>query len=251
MSVRPQMFRASPIALLVVAAPLCSAADPINSDAFETRVRPVLAQACFSCHLDAAMGGLRMDSREHILKDIVPGDPDSSKLVQAIRYNGARKMPPTGKLKDEEIASIEAWIKGGAVWPEGQKGASVKSTPYVITGEQRNFWAFRPAANPAVPEVVNKKWARTEIDHFILAKLESAKLRPVAAADKRTLIRRATFDLTGLPPTPEEVAAFEEDNSAEAFARVVDRLLASPHYGERWGRYWLDVARYSDGKLNS
>jgi mono/diheme cytochrome c family protein len=241
------MFRA----LLFAALPLYSATVPPDNDAFEKRVRPVLARACFSCHTDAAMGGLKMDSREHILKDIVPGDPDASKLVQAIRYNGARKMPPSGKLREDEIASIEAWVKAGAAWPEGLKGPPAKDAPYVITEEQRKFWAFRPIANPAVPEVVNKKWARTGIDRFILAKLEAAKLQPVAPADKRTLIRRATFDLIGLPPTPEEVTAFEADKSPEAFARVVDRLLASPHYGERWGRYWLDIARYSDGKLNS
>ena len=218
-------------ALILLAVPL------LADDAFEMRVRPVLTEVCFSCHADRA-----------ILKDIVPGDPDASKLVQAIRYNGARKMPPTGKLKDDQIAAIEAWVKSGAVWPGGLKTVP---KPYEISAEQRNFWAFKPVANPAVPEVANKKWVRTEIDRFILAKLEASKLQPVAAADRRTQIRRATFDLTGLPPTPEEVAAFEADKSQDAFARVVDRLLASPHYGERWGRFWLDVARYSDGKLNS
>jgi cytochrome c553 len=200
-------------------------------DAFEMRVRPVMTTVCFKCHTDHA-----------ILKE-------PEKIVEAIRYTAARKMPPTGKLKDEQIAAIEAWVKAGAVWPEALKPAT--AVPYVITPERRNFWAFQPVENPAVPEVANKKWARTEIDRFILAKLEQAKLQPAAAADKRTLIRRATFDLIGLPPTPEEVAAFEADKSPEAFARVVDRLLDSPHYGERWGRYWLDVARYSDGKLNS
>jgi mono/diheme cytochrome c family protein len=197
------------------------------------------------------MGGLKMDSREHILKDVVPGDPDASKLVQAIRYNGARKMPPSGKLKEEEIAAIEAWVKAGAVWPEGMKPVAGKSAPYLITEEQRNFWAFRPVMNPTVPAVTNTKWARTDIDRFILAKLEAAKLQPVAIADKRTLIRRATIDLIGLPPTPEEVTRFEADKSPDAFAKVVDRLLASPQYGERWGRFWLDVARYSDGKQSS
>jgi hypothetical protein len=238
-------------AIPVFAIPLYAAAVPSANEAFEMRVRPVLAKACFSCHTDAAMGGLKMDSREHILKDIVPGDPDASKLVQAVRYNGARKMPPSGKLKDDEIASIEAWVKAGAVWPEGLKPVATKSAPYVITEEQRNFWAFKPVVNPAVPQVANQKWARTGIDRFILAKLEAAKLQPVAPADKRTLIRRATIDLIGLPPTPEEVAQFEADKSPDAFAHVVDRLLASPQYGERWGRFWLDVARYSDGKQSS
>jgi mono/diheme cytochrome c family protein len=238
-------------ALLLAVLPLYSATAPAVNEAFEMHVRPVLARACFSCHTDAAMGGFKMDSREHMLKEVVPGDPDSSKLIQAIRYNGARKMPPSGKLKDEDIAALEAWVKAGAVWPDSAKGATARDAPYLITAEQRKFWSFRPIANPPVPEVRNKKWALNEIDRFILAKLEAANLSPVGPADKRTLIRRATLDLTGLPPAPEEVAAFEEDKSSEAFARVVDRLLASPHYGERWGRYWLDIARYSDGKLNS
>jgi Protein of unknown function (DUF1553)/Protein of unknown function (DUF1549) len=211
-------------ALILLALPLFA------DDAFEMRVRPVFADVCFSCHTD-----------RKILQE-------PAKIVEAIRYDGTRKMPPSGKLKGDQIAAIEAWVKAGAVWPKDLKTVA---KPYEISAEQRNFWAFKPVSDPAVPEVANKKWARTEIDHFILAKLEASKLQPVAAADKRTLIRRATFDLIGLPPTPEEVAAFEADKSPDAFAHVVDRLLASPHYGERWGRYWLDVARYSDGKLNS
>ena len=238
------------LALLALAISPAFAAD----DAFEMRVRPVLARACYSCHTEAAMGGLQLDSREHLLKGgksgpaIVPGDPGHSNLIQAIRYDGKRKMPPTGKLKDDEIAALEAWVKAGAVWPANLK--PVAST-YTITPEQRAFWSFRPIANPPAPAVKDAKWAKSDIDRFILAKLESSSLKPARPADKRTLIRRATFDLTGLPPTPEEVAAFENDKSPDAFAKIVDRLLASPHYGERWGRYWLDIARYSDDKLNS
>ncbi len=223
-----------------------------NSDQFEMRVRPVLARACYACHTESAMGGLQLDSREHVLQGgksgpaIVPGDSDASKLIQAIRYTGARKMPPSGKLKDDEIASLEAWVKAGAVWPTGLKTGG-KDAPYIISDAQRNFWAFRPVTRPAVP--AGK--AKNEIDRFLLARLEKEGLKPSRPADKRTLIRRATLDLTGLPPTPEEVAAFEADRSPTAFEKVVDRLLASPHYGERWGRYWLDVARYSDDKLNS
>jgi hypothetical protein len=213
------------ITLILLALPLFA------DDAFEMRVRPVFNDVCFKCHLDHA-----------ILKE-------SNKIVQAVKYNGALKMPPTGKLKDDQIAAIEAWVKAGAVWPETLD--QPKAGPYAISAEQRNFWAFKPVMKPALPEVANKKWAKTEIDRFILAKLETSKLQPAAVADKRTLIRRATFDLIGLPPTSGEVAAFESDKSPEAFSKVVDRLLASPHYGERWGRFWLDVARYSDGKLNS
>ncbi len=234
--------------LLIVSATYLRAADP---DAFEMRVRPVLAKACYSCHTDAAMGGLQLDSREHLLQGgksgpaLVPGDPDASPLIQAIRYNGKRKMPPTGKLKDDEIASLEAWVKAGAIWPANVQ--PVPTAPYLISDAQRNFWAFRPIAHPAVP--TGK--AKNEIDRFLQARLDKEGLRSTGPADRRTLIRRATLDLTGLPPTPEEVAAFEADRSPNAFATVVDRLLASPHYGERWGRYWLDIARYSDDKLNS
>ncbi len=222
-----------------------------DSDQFEMRVRPVLAKACYACHTDSAMGGLQLDSREHLLTGgksgaaIVPGDPEGSKLIQAIRYTGARKMPPGGKLKEEEIASLEAWVKAGAVWPASSK--PVTAAPYLISEAQRNFWAFRPVARVPVPA----GQAKNEIDRFILARLDKEGMNPARPADKRTLIRRATLDLTGLPPTPEEVAAFEADRSSVAFATVVDRLLASSHYGERWGRYWLDVARYSDDKLNS
>ncbi len=251
-------MRAVPLfAIAIATATLGVSADapPPDTDAFESRVRPVLVRACGSCHTDAAMGGLQLDSREHLLKGgksgpaIIPGDPDHSNLIQAIRYTGARKMPPTGKLNEDEIASLEAWVKAGAVWPANLK--PVAPLPYLITESQRNFWSFRPVANPAVPPVKDASWAKTEIDRFVLANLEANHLQPVRTADKRTLIRRATFDLTGMPPMPEEVTAFENDQSPNAFAKVVDRLLASPRYGERWGRYWLDVARYSDGKLNS
>ncbi len=226
-------------------------AVPPTNDAFETRVRPVLAKACFGCHADAAVAGVQLDTREHALKVLKPGDPDASKLIQAIRYTGKIRMPPTGKLKDEEIAAIEAWVKAGAVWPEGLKPISTKPAPYIITQQQRDFWAFRPVVNSPVPAVQNAKWPQTEIDRFILAKLESNNLKPVAAADRRTLLRRASLDLIGLPPTSEEIAAFENDKSPAAFAKQVDRLLSSPQYGERWGRFWLDIARYSDSKFSS
>ncbi len=230
---------------------LTASLDAASNDAFEMRVRPVLAKACFSCHTDAAMGGLQLDTRDHLLHGgksgpaIIPGDPGNSKLIQAIRYDGALKMPPTGRLKDEEIASLEQWVKAGAVWPANLK--PVTTAPYLISEAQRNFWAFRPVADPPVPAGKG----RTGIDRFLQARLAREGLETDRPADRRTLIRRATFDLTGLPPTPEDAAAFEADRSPGAFAKVIDRLLASPHYGERWGRYWLDIARYSDDKLNS
>jgi hypothetical protein len=172
-------------------------------------------------------------------------------MVKALHYTDARvQMPPTGRLTDSEIAAVETWIKNGAVWPQATKPTSAPA-PYVITAEQRAFWSFRPIANPAPPTVHDSKWVHSEIDRFILAKLEQQNLKPVPAASKRTLIRRATYDLTGLPPTPAEVAAFENDRSPNAFAKVVDRLLDSPRYGEKWGRFWLDIARYSDDRLDS
>jgi hypothetical protein len=197
------------------------------------------------------MGGLQLDSREHFLKGgksgpiAAPGNPDASLLVKALRYNASPKMPPAGKLPADQIAAVEAWVKAGAVWPKNEK--SVQPPLYNITAEQRAFWSFQPVQSVPPPNVK----ARTEIDRFIASKLEARGLHPVRPADRRTLIRRATYDLTGLPPTAEDVDAFEHDRSPDAFAKVIDRLLASPRYGERWGRLWLDVARYSDDRLDS
>jgi mono/diheme cytochrome c family protein len=245
------------IALLAASGFALCAESATPQEYFELHVRPVLAARCYACHTDAKSGGLQLDSREHMLAGgksgpaVKPGDPDNSLLMQAIRQTHPRlKMPPGGKLKDEEIAGIAEWIKAGAVWPAGP-AKTVAPAKYVITSEQRNFWSFRPVTEPETPKVKDAKWARTAVDRFILAKLEEKGLAAAPAADRRTLIRRAYLDLTGLPPTPEAVEAFERDKSPEAFAKVVDELLASPRYGERWGRYWLDIARYSDDKLNS
>ncbi len=246
-------------ASLLTAALLCPALHAQNDEFFETRIRPLFANKCYTCHTDERMGGLQLDTAEHALKGgksgpvIVPGDPEKSLMIKALHYTDARlKMPPTGRLKDSEIADVETWIKNGAVWPNISKPAAAPpSAPYKITPEQRAFWSFQPIAHPAPPSVHNKKWAQSDIDLFILSKLEEQGLKPVPLTDKRALIRRATFDLTGLPPTPEEVAAFEHDHSSSAFPKVIDRLLESPRYGERWGRIWLDVARYSDDRLDS
>lgn len=224
---------------------------------FENRVRPLLAEKCYGCHTESHMGGLRLDSKEAFQKGgksgpvAVAGDPEHSLIIKALRYNDTRlKMPPTGRLKDEEIAAIESWIKSGAQWPAGMPTAA-KTKAYVISDKQRAFWSFQRIKEPTPPAVRQSKWASTSIDRFVLAKLESEHLDPVPMADKRTLIRRATLDLTGLPPTHAEVAAFENDKSPQAFAKVVDRLLASPAYGERAARLWLDIARYSDDRLDS
>lgn len=229
-----------------------------SEDFFESKVRPLLAKNCYTCHTDARAGGLQMDNQEGMMRGskdgpvLVPGKPDESKLIQAIRYNDRVKMPPSGKLRDEEIGILESWVRGGAIWghPSGP-GLKVPPTKYVITPEVRAFWSFQPVHEPSVPSVNDRSWPRSPIDHFVLSSLEKAGLKPVRAADKRTLIRRATFDLTGLPPTETEVEAFQKDAFPQAFERVVDRLLASPQYGERWGRLWLDVARYSDKQLTA
>ncbi|MES1257739.1 MAG: DUF1549 domain-containing protein, partial [Acidobacteriota bacterium] len=234
---------------------VAAAAEPGNpAEYFEMHVRPLLASKCYSCHTDAKSGGLQLDTREHLLEGgksgpaIVPGDPDGSLMMQALRQTHPRlKMPPGGKLKDEQIQAVATWIKAGAVWPAG----AAKAPKYVITQEQRAFWSFQPVAMPAPPKVKDAKWVHNDVDRFILAKLEEKSLVPVRAADRRTLIRRAYLDLTGLAPSASAVDAFVADKSPGAFAKVVDGLLASPRYGERWGRYWLDIARYSDDKLNS
>ena len=230
---------------------------PDSSDFFETRIRPILATSCYSCHAASQLGGLRLDSREGILKGgksgaaIVLGDPDKSILIQAVRQaNPKLKMPMGGKLKDQEIEDLAAWVKAGANWPVTIVPAKA-SANYVITPEQRAFWSFQPLQQPSAPIPKDATWSKTDIDRFILAKLEREGMKPVAGADKRTLIRRAALDLTGLPPTIEETEAFENDKSPDAFAKVVDRLLASPQYGERWGRFWLDVARYGEDDYRS
>lgn len=226
------------------------------ADFFEKRIRPLLAKNCFACHTDTQMGGLRLDARRHIMKGgsrgpaIKPGSPQDSLLVQAVMQSRSElKMPPQGKLSPEQIEDLRAWVRDGAVWPEAQ-AAMAEPEPdqeYVIRPEYRRFWSFQPIRKPEIPSLDGDTWSRTEIDRFILEQLNQQGLRPGKRASKRVLIRRATLDLTGLPPTPDEVQDFVADSSPDAFAKVVDRLLDSPHYGERWGRYWLDLARYGDG----
>ncbi len=228
---------------------------------FETKVRPVFVERCYSCHSADAKklkGALRVDSREALLKGgesetpaIAPGKPDESQLIKAVRYEEeALRMPPKQKLKAEEIAALEAWVKLGAPMPKAQVASAGAATkPHGMTIEEgKKFWSLIAPKDARPPEVKQAAWARNDVDRFVLAKLEEKKIAPSAPADRRTLIRRATFDLIGLPPTVGEIEAFEKDPSAVAYEKVIDRLLASPQYGERWGRYWLDVARYADTK---
>ncbi|WP_406697760.1 PSD1 and planctomycete cytochrome C domain-containing protein [Singulisphaera sp. Ch08] len=241
--------------LVAGTSPVLRAAPPAGSDAkgvefFETQIRPLLANQCYQCHSQEskkARGGLLLDSQEGLLKGgdsgpfFVAGDPEKSLLIKAVRYKEEDlRMPPDGKrLTETQVADLEAWVRMGAPLPR----AGVQEDK--IRASARTHWAFQPVKRPALPTVKNQRWGQSAVDAFILAKLEPAGMQPARPANKRTLIRRATYDLIGLPPTPEEVAAFVADTSPNAFATVVDRLLASPHYGERWGRHWLDVARYA------
>jgi uncharacterized protein DUF1553/uncharacterized protein DUF1549/cytochrome c len=224
---------------------------------FEKKIRPVLEANCYLCHSVLSkklQGGLLLDSREGMLKggnsgrpSVRPGDPDASLLISAIRYNDPKlQMPPKGQLPAEQVKDFEEWVKRGAPDPRASTAAANASSQPYNFDQAREFWSFKPVKNPPLPEVNNKAWGRSPIDRFILARLESQGLKPGADADKRTLIRRATFDLTGLPPTAEEIDSFLNDSSARAFEKVIDRLLASRHYGERWGRHWLDIVRYAD-----
>ncbi len=230
---------------------------------FENEIRPLLADNCFKCHgAKKPKGGLRLDIQEGLQKGgdsgpaVVAGKPEQSRLIKAIEYQGELKMPPTGKLADAEIAKLKRWVALGAPWPAAAKAvATAPDTQFQVTEAQRRWWAFQrvqpvsppPPLYPPLRKGGTKGgWIRSEIDRFILAPLESRGITPARPADRRTLIRRATFDLTGLPPTPVEVDAFLRDDSAHAFEKVVDRLLASPAYGPRWARHWLDVVRYAD-----
>ncbi|MEZ5354486.1 MAG: PSD1 and planctomycete cytochrome C domain-containing protein [Bryobacteraceae bacterium] len=249
------MYRCLPFLSYALFPALAAAADPVEF--FEMKVRPVLAKHCYSCHTATHMGGLTVDSREALLKGggrgpaIAPGKSAESLLMTAVRHADPKlKMPPSGKLSESEIADLASWIDGGAAWGKAAPAAKAGSK-YTITEEQRHWWAFQPVRKPEPPRVKNERWISTPIDRFVLAALERERLKPNAAASKRDLIRRVYYDLIGLPPAAADIEKFEADKSSEALAKVVDELLASPAYGERWGRYWLDVARYSDDKLNS
>ena len=216
---------------------------------FQARVKPVLESKCLGCHLTEPQGGLRMDSLEGLLKGgksgpaLVKGDADASLLVKAVRYQHDLKMPPTEPLPANEADDIAQWIADGAAWADdGSEGLQ----PYEISEEHRQHWAFQPLRRGAVPAPAGADDSANAIDRFLLARLEQAGLKASPLTDRRTLIRRVTYDLTGLPPTQQEVSDFLADNSKTAYADLVERLLQSPRYGERWGRHWLDVVRYAD-----
>jgi hypothetical protein len=233
------------------------ASDPAPDAAavaeFENQVRPLLSARCVRWHgVKKLESGLRLDGRAAAIRGgdsgpaLVPGKPEESLIVKAVRHEGDLQMPPGARLPGAQVDALARWVARGAPWPEDTKTASTRRGG--ITAEDRSFWSLRPvpAGPPTPPAVKDRTWCRTPVDAWVLAALEAKGLRPVAPAGRRALIRRATFDLTGLPPTPAEVDDFVHDAAPDAFDRVVDRLLASPAYGERWGRHWLDVVRYAD-----
>jgi hypothetical protein len=255
----------------VPGAPARPAPSAEQLEFFESRVRPVLAAACFECHSGATArpkGGLRLDSLESLLAGgqsgpaIVPGDPDASLLVTAVRYDDEElQMPPKQRLDALAVADLERWVASGAPWPiarapggadaaDGAGATAPEGAPFgrreIDIEAGRAFWAFRAPRRSEPPPVKDRAWALSPIDAFLLAAMEARGAAPVGDADRRTWLRRVTFDLTGLPPTPAEIEAFEQDRSSDAHATVVDRLLASKAFGERWGRHWLDVARYAE-----
>ncbi|GAA5506348.1 PSD1 and planctomycete cytochrome C domain-containing protein [Novipirellula caenicola] len=238
-------------AFLCLPQPTASHAD----DFFESQIRPLLVTHCIECHGPKKQeSGLRLDSRDGWLRGgdsgaaIIPGDPDNSLLIQAVNDSGdAAQMPPDGdKLTSAQIANLVSWVKQGAIDPRVETPDSGSATDAMDLESAKQFWSFQPLSKPSCPKVNDTRWMANPVDAFVRAELDKQALTSVGEADKRTLIRRATFDLTGLPPTPTEIQQFLNDSSPDAFASLVDRLLQSPAYGERWGRHWLDVARYAD-----
>ncbi len=237
-------------------------AQSLDTDFFERKIRPVLAANCYECHssrLAAPVEGLMLDTKAGLARVVTAGKPEESRILQAIRYTDPNfQMPPSGKLPAAVIADFEQWIAAGAVDPRvDPRAATVASapTPAPLKGmsieDGRKWWAFQPVRDIAPPQIKNSAWAKTKIDAFVLAKLEAKGLTPSPSADKRTLVERAYVDLIGMKPTYEEVEAFVNDKSPDAYQKLLDALLGSQHYGERWGRHWLDVARYAEDNPTS
>jgi len=247
-----------PFALLTIS----SAAEPSADDIafFEAKVRPLLIKHCFECHSKQSktvQGGLRLDHSESLLKGgdsglvVVPGKPDESRLIKSVRYDNAdSQMPPAGKLDAQAIETLTVWVQRGAYFPATQNdvvtGTSVAKTRVIDIESGKQHWSFRPLTRTTPPVVSAPEWLASGIDSFVLNEMEQHGLGPSSKADRRTLLRRVSFSLIGLPPSPEDITEFLNDADPEAYSRAIERLLASPHYGERWGRYWLDLVRYAD-----
>ncbi len=227
-------------------------ADRARMQFFENEVRPLLVQRCFECHAEKKQkGGLRVDNIGYLTAGgdsgpaLVPGEPEKSLIIEAVRYHNAElEMPPKEKLADKEIAALEQWVKIGAPWPESE-ARQVSMDEHGFTEEDRKFWSFQPLTNPK-PPVVKGGWVRNDIDRFVAAKHAELGLKPAPEADRRELVRRVYFTLHGLPPTPEQTRAFVSSTDPLAYEKLVDELLASPRYGERWAQHWLDLVRYAE-----
>ena len=249
---------AAALAAAALASPALAASEP-GLEYFEKHVRPLLAAKCQACHnAQLKSGNIDLSGAEGFVRArdeaalVSADDPDSSRLLAIVGYAARVKMPPGGKLAAGEIGVLRNWVRQGAPWPGAERREAMipAGEEGSFTAAQKSYWAFQPVRDPNLPAVANEDWAESPIDRFVLAKLEEKGLQPAPAADRLTWLRRATFDLTGLPPTPRESEAFLADESTLARARVVERLLASPAYGERWGRHWLDIARYADSTGN-
>ncbi len=246
--------------------PANSATDPAGIEFFEKRIRPVLSQHCYKCHASTSekvKGGLLLDTRQNAIQGgetgpaIVPGHPEKSLLIEAVKYTkDDMQMPPKSRLPANVIADLTKWVQMGAPWPqdkiaEARPAGPAPSSTANYDRLRKEHWAWQPVKNVPAPAVKDAAWPRNDIDRYILGRLEEKGLKPVADADRQTLIRRVTFDLTGLPPTPEEVGAFLADAAPDAYTKLVEKLLASPAFGERWGRHWLDIARYAESTGSS
>jgi hypothetical protein len=255
------------VGLCLLASWACGAGRAIGADApadgaefFESKIRPILVERCYSCHSARAKkvrASYRLDSRDRMLEGgdrgtaVVPGDPEKSRLIDAVRYtNPDLQMPKDGKLPHAAIADLTAWVKMGAPWgkDDGSAAAVSDKPAFDLQKRKREHWAWQPLHGRQPPDVADTAWPRGPVDRFILAKLEEKNLSPAPQAEKRTLLRRVYFDLIGLPPSPEDVDAFVNDESGDAYVKVVDRLLASPQFGERWARHWLDLVRYAESR---
>ena len=253
----PAILQAGLVFLLCLASGNAGGAEPAQLEFFEKKVRPLLAKHCFKCHSVNAKrleAGLLLDSRSGHLQGgdsgpaIVPRNADESLLIQAVRYEDF-EMPPKGRLPQQEVATLVRWIEMGAPWPqEAEPVADSERVSFDLAQRKSEFWVWQPVAGPKKPHVKNGSWPRNGIDHHILAGLEKAGLQPSGDADRTALLRRLHFDLIGLPPTPEEVETFIADKDSKVIERVVDQLLESPHFGERWGRHWLDLMRYAESR---
>jgi hypothetical protein len=252
-----------PVLCLLAAVLTPLPAQDAGTELFEKKIRPVLAAKCYACHsskMKAPMGGLVIDTKAGLRKGgasgpaLVPGKPAESRLIKALAFTDPQlQMPPSGKLGEAVLNDFTAWVQAGAPDPRAEEAASSQpAAPHGMDIETgRKWWAFQPVREQASPGVKNASWSRTKIDSFLLAKLEDAKLSPSPQADPRTLLRRAYLDLHGLQPAYEEIEAYAADPAADKYEKLIDRLLASPHYGERWGRYWLDVARFAEDNPTS